>query len=466
MVIIWVIWGTPVPEEKESFSIFETRLTLTTGAIGAAVLSTVGIWNLIVNYRRSRTAEKQQTQELFVNSIRNLGDEKEIIRIGAIQGLGQLAKDSSEAWSDRVSEILCAHIRNTTSKSDYQTQYSSEPSVEITTLMEVLTGVNSKFDTSKFDLTNTYLVGLTLYSPNLSRTKLSESNLTKIRLEGADLTGTRLAGADLTSAWLNGANLTGAMLNRAKLTGASLKRANLTEAWLLEANLTNATFRYADMTGALLGETALYHRFREAKNQIDPQLYQSNIDDTWDVPTDFKEAQAEMVRQIFVPVFTNPDELTEEDLKLTLREAADLTGADLSGANLKRAELTKVILDGTKLIFAELEGSYSLSEIEYSSNDKYTLWKDRVGTPTDLSGCIFRGGKEKIDLSYVSCGKFTRGLYKAMVKDEGTGKRENEQHYRDKHSVTREPTQKEKEQLVGKNNVDKCEWGTIRVLEE
>ena len=224
--------------------------------------------------------------------------------------------------------------------------------------MEVLTGVNSKFDTSKFDLTNTYLVGLTLYSPNLSHTKLNEANLTKMRLEGADLIGTRLAGADLTSAWLNGANLTGAMLNRAKLTEASLKRANLTEAWLLEANLTNATFRYADMTGALLGETALYHRFREAKNQIDPQLYQSNIDDTWDVPTDFKEAQAEIIRQIFVPVFTNPDELTEEDLKLTLREAANLTGADLSGANLKRAELTRVILNGTKLIFTELEGSY------------------------------------------------------------------------------------------------------------
>ena len=64
-------------------------------------------------------------------------------------------------------------------------------------------------------------------------------------------------------------------------------------------------------------------------------------------------------------------------------------------------------------------------------------------------------------------GKFTKGLYKAMVKDEGTGKLgKNEQLYREKHSVTREPTQKEKEQLVGKNNVDKCEWGTIRVLEE
>ena len=119
---------------------------------------------------------------------------------------------------------------------------SSEPSVEIKTLMEILTGTNSKFDTSKFDLTNTYLVGLTLYSPNLSHAKLNEANLTDIRLEGANLTGTRLTGADLTSAWLNGANLTGAMLNKSKLTGASLKRANLTKLGCLRQILPTQHF--------------------------------------------------------------------------------------------------------------------------------------------------------------------------------------------------------------------------------
>ena len=465
-VIVGVVWG--IPASQDDPAIFSTRLTLAVGTIGAALLSTVGILNLIANHRRANTAEKQQAQELFVSSIKNLGNREEIIRIGAIHGLRQLAKDSSEAWSDRVSEILCAHIRNTTSKSDYQAQYSSEPSVEITTLMEVLTRKNSKFDTSKFNLTNTYLVGLTLYSPTLSHTKLGEANLTKTRLEGADLTGTRLAGADLTGAWLKGADFTGAMLNRAKLIGASLDRANLTEAWLLETNLTNAKLQHTNMMGAVLGETDLSHRLREVENQIDPRLYQSNIDDTWDIPTDFKEAQAEMVRQILAPILTDPDERTEEDFKLTLRKAADLTGADLFGANLRRAELTRVILNGTKLTYAELEGSYSLSEIESIANDKYTFWKDRVGTSTDISGCIFKDGKKKIDLRYVSCGKFTKGLYKAMVKDEGTDTDtcENERRYCGKHSDVREPTQEEKERLVGKENVDKCEWGNIRVLEE
>ena len=52
------------------------------------------------------------------------------------------------------------------------------------------------------------------------------------------------------------------------------------------------------------------------------------------------------------------------------------------------------------------------------------------------------------------------------MKDQNTGKTENEDQYREKYSVNRKPTQKEKEQLVGKDNVDKCIWDDIIVLDE
>ena len=107
------------------------------GAIGAAVLSTVGVWNLIVNHRRANAAEKQQAQELFVNSIRNLGDEEEIIRIGAIHGLRQLAKDSPENWRDKVAEILCARFRTITS-ADYFKKYGIKSFDESQVILEKL----------------------------------------------------------------------------------------------------------------------------------------------------------------------------------------------------------------------------------------------------------------------------------------------------------------------------------------
>ena len=461
IITLSLIWGI----NGGDASILSTRLTLTVGAIGATSLSVVGILNLFANYRRASASEKRQSQELFVNSIQNLGSKEEIIRIGAIQGLGQLAKDSPEAWNDKVAEILCAYVKNTTGKSDYQTQYSSKPSDEITVLMKTLTRLDSKFDASKFDLTETYLAGLKLNRPNLECAKLNESVLIKAQFEKANLVGVRLAGVDLSGASLFRANLTGAMLNSAKLTGALLNRANLTEAWLLEANLTNAELKAADMTGALLGETILHDRYRESVNQINFSHYWSNMSETWNLSSDPWEAQSEIFEQVNKWVFTDPRKLTEEDLKFTLREAANLTGANLLSANLKRAELTKVVLNGTNMSLTELEGSNSLSEIKYTRNHKYTFWKDRVGKPPSLSGCIFKDGEEKINLYNVSCGKFTQGLYNAMSQDEGTDKRNNERRYREKHSVFREPTQEEKEQLVGKENVDKCIWGTIRVLE-
>ena len=332
--------------------------------------------------------------------------------------------------------------------------------------MKTLTRLDSKFDASKFDLTETYLTGLKLNRPNLAGAKLNESVLVKAQFEKANLEGVRLAGADLKGASLTWANLTGALLNGADLTEALLNGVNLTEAWLLGANLTNVELKYADMTGALLGETILSDRVDEIDNQIDPSQYWSNITDTWDLPTHPWEALSKISEQVRKPIVTDPSKLTKKELKFTLREAADLTGANLFSANLKRAELTKVILNGTNLSYTELEGSNSLSEIKYGFNNKYTFWKDRVGKSTSLAGCIFKDGEGEIYLDHISCGKFTQGLYDAMSQDEGTGKRNNERRYRGKHFVFQEPTQEEKERLVGKENVDKCDWGTIRVLEE
>ena len=92
MIIIWKV-GTPTMmvdaiTNLNSDPILSTRLTLTVGAVGALSLAIVGLWNFFVNHRRANTAEKQQSQELFVGSIRNLGDESEIIKIGAIPRTG------------------------------------------------------------------------------------------------------------------------------------------------------------------------------------------------------------------------------------------------------------------------------------------------------------------------------------------------------------------------------------------
>ena len=353
MVIIWIIWGIPAPEEQEALSIFETRLTLTMGAIGAAVLSTVGIWNLIVNHRRTVALEGQletqraqlkykrghdkdrQHQELYVASIRDLSD------VGSIYGLEQLAKES-EIWAPKIATIFCKYIRSTTSKADYRKKYKNIPAVEVSTMMEVLTVPNNNlFDSTKFDLT-----------------------------------GSSLNGIELNKANLQGAVLVGVSFLKTKLNAANLNRANLKNTELSQAQLVGADLTGADLTGA------------------------------------------------------------------------DLIDANLTGANLTASKLDRVNLMGAYLIATKLNLA-GMREVNL-------LDKNRRA---DLALCEF--ASTHIDICW---GVLTDGMIEAMQKDQGTGKRENQDQYLSKNATRRELTDEEREYLVGKDNVKKCNWGYAWVL--
>ena len=362
LIIILYVWPElNTPEENVD------RVTLTVGTIGALFVGIVGLLNLYVNYRKTRTLEgteerqretieqqrkniKQQResdrrrdqQQLYATNVQHLGSSSESVRIGAIYGLERLAKESQD-WASKVAEILCAHIRIATNKDGYlkgKKGKSSEtisvtnmpnilPDNEIITTLEVLTkGDNNPFVSTKLDLR-----------------------------------------------W-------------AQLKFAPILKANLTGSQLWGSNLTDAILSYTNFNGA------------------------------------------------------------------------DLWYADLTNTHLEEAKLTSVCLQyaklgDTHLKGAKLEGLYSASSAENM--------KDRVGKPTDLTGCTFSDDKPT-DLSDIACGVLTQGLYDAIMKDQGTGKTENEDRYRKKYSKPRQPTQMDKERLVGKENVDKCKWGDIYVL--
>ena len=380
MIIIWKV-GAPTmmvdaTTDLNNDPILSTRLTLTVGAVGALSLAIVGLWNFFVNHRRANTAEKQQSQELFVGSIRNLGDESEIIKIGAIHGLEQLAKESSEVWSLKVSKILCDYIRSTTAEKNYQIKNISKPAQEIITILNTLSAPESNpfdstlrgllptpgdnpFDSKELNLNGAYLMGVNLWYANLTGVNLREANLTRARLASVDLTG----------ATLMNANLTGAQVI-ANLSGASLWGANLIGAFMLGSNLTGATLLNANLTGA------------------------------------------------------------------------EIEHVTLTGANLYRAKL---------------EG--------LGSSPNSDRLENKIGNSTDLSGCNFGEG-EKVNLDDIYCGVLTQGLYDAIIKDRGTDKTDNEDRYRAKYSVKRQPTETDKERLVGNKNVGRCEWGDIYVLRD
>ena len=457
ILFTWLIgWLVIIPYITDELKKDVDRISLTLGVIGALFIGTVGLLGLYVNYRRTVAFEEQlkyqrehdkerQHQELYVASIRDLSD------VGSIYGLEQLAKES-EIWAPKIATIFCKYIRSTTSKEDYRKRgnYRDEPSVEVLTMMEVLTVPGNPFDSTQFDLRYAYLVG---------------ANLRKAQLAGAKLFGINLAGALLDRANLVRSDLTCADLNLANLNEANLECALLGGTRMIRTNLVGANLSFSEITG---GKSGLNLRFT----------------------ADLRCANLKNANLLGVYLDAN---LTGANLEGASLIGAFLGGGEFLGASLKNAKLEgcggvwqgklgemqpmkaiKLKID-EKTKFDGIVGPAPIPNLGAQQNINQGIPKTgnlKHQTPGNLEEqwvnealMLIKRGR-LTDLSNVSCGALTQGLYDAIIKDRDSNTTENEKRYRDQNSKELKPgdpdMQKMQTQLVG-NDVGKCEWDNLYV---
>ena len=256
------------------------RVTLTIGVLGALFIGTVGLLNLVANYRRTRILEGQldlqrkndarrDQQQLYATNVQYLGHrDSESVRLGGIYGLKRLAKASPD-WVTEIADILFAHVRTMTVRSGYGDDNEEKPATEIAVILKILTqGENNPFSLVRpdlrganlkninlieADLRKANLRGTGLIGANLSEASLVEANLRKAKLRGANLSGTNLNGADLMSANLERANLRGANLFKTKLDETDLSKAKLKGV----RRLSDDESRRADFRGCTFDSTDL-----------------------------------------------------------------------------------------------------------------------------------------------------------------------------------------------------------------
>ena len=191
----------------------------------------------------NKGAEDGRRQERLKNAIEHLGHESDSVRLGGAYELFHLARDTEEARDTKdlcqtVMDILCAHIRRTTSDKNYQDNYKSKPSEEIESLLNLLFRQEHEvFKGCHIDLRESWL---------------NRAMLRSARLQGALLTGAWLQGAFLCQARLQGADLYKAHLQRAELSKTHLQGANLYGAHLQGAKLSKTHLQGADLYGAHL----------------------------------------------------------------------------------------------------------------------------------------------------------------------------------------------------------------------
>ena len=254
----------------------------------------------LMSYRRAKAmedavekTEQGQRQDRLKNAIEHLGHESDSVRLGGAYELFHLAKDTldedpKEKLSQTVLDILCAHIRRTTSKSKYREKHKSKPSEEVQSLLtllfvqeyEVFRGCHINLqgswlngtDLKEARLENAVLVEVNLQEANLDKARLKNARLDKAELKNARLYKAQMQGAVLTEAQMQGAMIAWAQMQRAELIrtqmqgvmiawaqmqGVELYRAQMQRAILEETQMQGAVLIRTQMQGAMLTETQM-----------------------------------------------------------------------------------------------------------------------------------------------------------------------------------------------------------------
>ena len=221
------------------------------------------------------STEKGNIAERFKNAIEHLGHESPSVRMGGIYALHHIAQDEKE-YRERVFEILCAHIRDTTTQDGYKPLQHSikkrrheveggrvsddwltvdtvEPSIEIQSILRLLFVRHAESKIYSHFRVN--LAGANLQGAILAEIK--QDDIVGVKWKNADLTNTNLQDvtlnhADLVSAWMGRANLHKTMLQGAIMKGANLDHTNAQEADFLDADLQGCNFYNANLQDAYL----------------------------------------------------------------------------------------------------------------------------------------------------------------------------------------------------------------------
>ena len=208
-------------------------------AFVALVAAPFAIWRMTLTHRQTKTAEKQADTQLQAHHTENYFKaiekldfdpikpyEEIMIRTGAINGLGKIARES-QGHHKQIVELLCSFIRKRANKrfADKQTQ---ENIIDIQTAFDALADRNKEWDDEDldFDLQNIVLKNLTLRIKNAEGFNFAHANFEGAILQHAHFKEAKLYGTNFNKARLWDANFEVAFLYRANFSGAKLLRAN------------------------------------------------------------------------------------------------------------------------------------------------------------------------------------------------------------------------------------------------
>ena len=214
-------------DEKKEYVDF--ALKVLGGCLGfVALYYTIQRWHSFE--KQVRIQERGQVSERIKTGLELLSNDKEPIRMGAVDFFDKLARDARQAGDantvHEVMDMLCSYIVSVTKSQKYHKTHGSKPSNTVQKILDTLfrTSQPPPYEGFIADLRGAYL-----YRANLQGARFRGTWLTKTHFEKADLRG--------------------ADLKKALVIETHFEKADLSGAWFIDNFSIHADFSEADVYG-------------------------------------------------------------------------------------------------------------------------------------------------------------------------------------------------------------------------
>ena len=203
--------------------------------------------------KNNHLTERGHIQDRFKAATEHLGHAHPGMRIGAYYEFYQLARENS-GLRKIIFDMLCAHLRQITTASDYEGKKQAKPTEGVQTLLDLL----FKSEDSK-----TIFRGL---KANLQRTHLVGANLRVAHMPCTDFSDACLIAADMRYSQLHKCIFARTKMHNTNLQGAKMVMSEIHEtkfihSLLLGTNLQMARIFNTEFYGATVGRGSFFNNF-------------------------------------------------------------------------------------------------------------------------------------------------------------------------------------------------------------
>jgi uncharacterized protein YjbI with pentapeptide repeats len=221
-------------------------------ALASLIATIFAGWQLVANTQLAQSnlrlaqentalTEIRLITENFTKAVEQIGSKEDMVVIGGIYSLEQIAKGSHQnlnkttvnetmGYQWTMMEVLSSFIRK---NAPISTKNQNCCSMAVQTALKVIGRRDAEFDGSGMETGKHNIMDLS--KTNLRGVKLEKATLFAVNFTGADLREADLRGAELSQANFTGADLRGADLRGARIDRINLNNANLNGTEMSEA---------------------------------------------------------------------------------------------------------------------------------------------------------------------------------------------------------------------------------------